>query len=108
MSASGWSLRMPRVSICRFILLGLALAAPSACGGHSSSGDPRSTSQSPKECDAYADAYGACMRRLSPGNLSIASARTANARHALEGITESVRLRQTCVDGLAQLQTSCR
>ena len=85
----------------------LFLATLSACGSHSSSEDSSSASPPTKECGAYIDAYRACMGRLSPGSPAIATGRADNARHALEGITDSARLRKTCVDGLAQLQTSC-
>ena len=61
-----------------------------------------------KECDAYLAAYRACMGRLSPGSPAIAEGRADNARRALAGVTDQARLRTTCVDGLAQLETSCR
>jgi hypothetical protein len=85
----------------------LIFAALSACGSPSRSDESRSQAPPTKECDAYIDAYRGCMNRLSPLSPAIAAGRADNARHALEGITDNARLRKTCVDGLAQLQTSC-
>jgi hypothetical protein len=91
-----------------FILATALIAAPTACSARSAPDEARAAPGTSKPCAEYLDAYGACMRRLSPANLGIASARTENARRALDSISDSSRLRQTCTDGLIQVQTCCR
>jgi hypothetical protein len=88
----------------------LGLLSVGCLGGQTSS-DAERSSASPtptKECEAYLAAYRACMGRLSPGSPVVAAGRADNARRALASITDATRLRATCVDGLAQLETSCR